>query len=469
MRRQLLFPALCVLILLAAAGVAAFAHLEPSKSWTNEAGGAPSVSAAGQSPEVQQARRAAGEAASQSSLLTSGTTQLQDGARALEGGTAKLAEGTNDAAEGSQKLADGLTQLQAGVGQLGAGATQLADGVDAATAPLIGAGAVSGQLVGKLDRTIAALEGNPDPEVAKVREDLRALRDQANALPTDANATAELERVRSGARELANQLNAPGYAFHDGIYSAHKGAHDLAAGLDDLSTGAADAHAGSTQLREGSERVNTMAQETNDRVGAVNRALPAPAWGAANTVRALPPQVALLVATLAGLIGIAGGYLLLSAAGAQRRLLTLAVASALGAVTGLVCLFVFASGMPAAAAALSGAVLFLTTASSAGLTTLAVRLGGPTLGAVMVLLGALVQLGFVGWVWRAAATSQLPEWSWIAAATSPLNWATAALAALGNAGNSHLTWIALAVLAGLAAVTAVFVARRSPLTVDRKH
>lgn len=477
-RRQSLLAGLIVLVLALAALAGGVLSLDPAKAWSDSSGdgqstGAPTTQAPGGigAAELVDARRAGGEAASQAGLLTSGTAELVDGTVQLEEGTGELIAGVDEAAGGAQELANGMTELQAGVGQLGAGATEIANGVDVATEPVIGLAAVVGQITAAMDRTIADLEGIDDPAVAEARESLIGLRAQADNVPINEQTVGQLEELRDGARELSNQLAVPGFPFHDGVYTATQGAQDLSYGLSQLGDGANQATEGVAELRSGAEQIDGLATQTDEKIDQINRAIPTPAWGdeagagsgdgeaaGEQTGSVLSPQLALLVAALVMLAGMAIAFAAMLLP--QRRWLIVAAGTIGATVTGMVALFVLATGLSVAAAWLSGGVLALGTLAAAGVTRVLLGLFGPMWGTLTAGILGVVQLGVVGWVWRVAATAEVSTVLRILADITPIHWATTSLTALGNDAIGTSLWVGVAVLAALAVVGVVSVAFR---------
>lgn len=463
-----LLAGLIVLVAVAAAVLGATLKLDPADAWTSsdeQVTGAPAAQAPGGlgAEDLVAARRAAGEAASQAGLLTTGTSDLLVGTRELDDGAGQLTTGIDSAATGAQSLSGGMTQLQAGVGQLGQGATQVADGVQSATEPLLGMGAVRGQILESMNRTIQALEGNPDPEVVRARNDLISVRDQAQNIPLDEGSLAKVTELRDGARELSNQLAVPGYAFHDGVFTATQAARDLSDGLAELNAGAGQADEAIGSLHEGAEKIDTLAVNTDAKIDEINRAMPAPAWGAApvdgqqETRSVLPPQTALLIAALAMLAGLAvgvGAWLL-----PQRRWLILGAGTLGSVLAGTVALLVLGAGLGAGAVAGSAGLLVLATLASAAAAYILTALVGPLWGSVIAAVLGIAQLGLVGWVWRIAATSEVAMWLRVLADLSPLHWATTSLTALGNAGSATSLWSGVALLAVLSVIGAVALGR----------
>lgn len=458
-RLAALLTGLIVLTTVLAAVAGALLGLEPARAWTADEGhvvAAPTAQAPGGigATELVAARRAAGEAASQAGLLTTGTADLAAGTKELSDGTSQLLTGIDAAAEGAHSLSGGMAELQAGVGQLGSGATQVANGVESATAPLVGMGAVRGQIVGSIDRAVAALEGATDPDLVKAREDLLSVRAQAVNIPLDENALADVTALRDGARELANQLAVPGYAFHDGVFTATQGAKDLAAGLTELDAGSNTAGEAIDSLAGGAQQIDTLAINTDAKIDEINRAIPAPAWGVASeekpSQRVLAPQIALLIAALVMLVGSA------SAVGASllpRRRWLIVGAGTLGAVlSGVVALLVFGGGFGVATVVGAAGLFALSALASAGITAVVLVVAGPAWGSVIAGTAGIVQLAIAGVVWRVAASSEVTAGLKILADLLPLHWATTSLTAVGNDGSPVSLWVGAAVLGALAVI-----------------
>ncbi|WKD62215.1 hypothetical protein CCICO_11105 [Corynebacterium ciconiae DSM 44920] len=450
------FLAVLVIVVpvLAATVAAAVLRMEPADAWSTkeDPSGAPAAaSPAGYSDaDLLAARRAASSAGTQSGFLSSGVKELSDGSRRLAEGTTQLHDGISQAHTGSGELADGLVQLQAGVGQMGPGAQELADGIEQVTGALVGVEASRGQLLAAVDQIDKELERSVDPRSQQLREQLQEYRPQLENLTITEEQKAQLTRMREGSRELANQLNTPGFAFHDGIFQATKGAKDLHQGLGQLDEGSAQAKDGAAALADGSARVEKMAEENKTSITGIQRALPAraaqPDPAAENPEprgNALPPLYALLVAALAMGLGAAAGLRrmrlsqqLLAAAG-----ITLCAAVALAVVGSL------------SAAALAGAVVLLLLSTVAGIAIAQVgqlllpqRIAAWAVGAFF-----LVQLGVVGVVWDQATTTTVGLGARIGAGLMPLHYATAGVSAVGNSAPAAMVGGSAVVLALLAA------------------
>lgn len=439
---------LLLIPLIIGAAVAAATHLDPASAWSSaeEPAAAP---AAAPSQELIDARRAAGEAGAQAGFLAAGTGELAEGVAEMQTGAEALPGQFNEAVTGAQALHQGLVELQAGVGQLGTGAGEVADGVGGAVDQVIGLGALQGQLLEAIDRTVGELDGNGDPDAVEAREQLLGLRGQVEMIQLDGPVAEQLRALKDGSREIANQLGVPGYAFHDGVYSATRGAQDLSYGLTQAQGGVGEAVSGVEALGEGAQRIDDMATRTQDRITAVQRALPAtaPTLAADSTEVAdmsLSPLFALLIAALA-LVG--GGF-----AGASRRRVLIA-AAALGLTgAGVLLLWLFGTGLSANALSLSAVVLFLGVLAAAVSTRVLLRLFGPVGGGAAAGVLGLVQLGVVGWVWKTLTTTDVSAGWLIAANLSPLSWATAGLTSAGNDGATTVLWLSAAVLGAVAII-----------------
>ena len=443
-----LLSLLLLVPLIAGAAFAAGRDWRPADAWTADA--APQASA-----DLVGARRAVGEASSQAGLLTTGAGQLSAGAAKLADAAPRLADGTKQAGDGSQQLYDALVELQAGTGQLGDGATKVADGVGTAVDNIVGVNAVRGQIVAAIDGTLKDLAGDNSAEAQNMKKQLEDLKAQANNFQLDDSLVSQLNEVKDGSRELANQLAVSGYAYHDGIYQVTEGAKELNAGLGTLDQGVGEAVQGASDLSAGAEKVHTMAQSNQTKLGQIQQALPAAA--AASDAedapgRSLSPVVATLLAALVALGGVA--------VGARREWGIGGVAAgALGlTVAGLVGLFVLATGLTPADAALASLAFLLTACAFVALTRLHVRVFGPGWGLGLAAAGGIVQLGAVGWVWKnAAADADLTAAARAAVNLVPLNWSTTALTAVGNGVVGAVAWVSLAVLGVLAVLGIVLI------------
>ncbi|GAB2502586.1 hypothetical protein CATRI_01140 [Corynebacterium atrinae] len=455
--RSWLVALLVALPLIIGTAVAALTGLDPAKSWNSdtEPAGAPVASSpTGIDPsQLVDARRAAGEAGSQAGFLVAGTGELVEGTGKMREGTAGVEDKFGAAVTGSQQLSQGMVELQAGMGQLGPGAIQVADGVGMAVDQVVGFGAFRGQLLTGIDQMLSKMEGSRDPEVIAARDQLLSLRSQAEVFELDEATSAQLSQLKSGSREIANQLGVPGYAFHDGIYSATKGSQELAAGLSQAQGGIDEALEGVDALAEGAVKIDNMAGQTQDRIGAIQRTLPvvqaAPTTGdaASESTRTLTPTYAMLIASLVLLGGAAAG----AVAGLTRhRWAFLGAATAVFTALGVILLAILSTGLTFIAGALAAVVLALGVLTSAGLTHLMIRLLGPFTGSITAAVLGLAQIGLVGWVWKTASSAEVaPVWQ-ILANLTPINWATSGLTALGNGGSQQALWLSLGVLVGTA-------------------
>ena len=465
--RGAILAILLVLPLIAGALFVAGDGMDPARTWSadDEATGAPADSQAILPADLVDARRAAGEAGAQASLLTTGTEELADGAAELREGVTPLQEGVSEAAGGAGELSQGMVEIQAGVGQLGVGATEIADAVGGAVDGVVSLDAIRGQIIGAVDRTVAELEGNDDPNAVELREELLGLNEQLTLVDIAPDLADQLIELRDGSREIANQLTTPGFAFHDGVYAATQGAADLNAGLGEIDAGMAQAVDGITQLDDGATQIDTMATNAHNRVDSVNRSLPAVAPVAEAAVeegptQSLSPVVAMLIAALVMLAGAAialAAHLL-----PARRWLIVLGGTAATLVAGIVALLVLATGLSAASVWLSALALAVGALAAVGLTSAGIKLFGVIGGVGVTAVLGVLQLGVVGWVWKTATATQVADWLQVVAALLPLHWATTALSAAGNVGASGPLWLGVGVLAVVAAVGLVIVGTGRP-------
>ncbi|QPK83387.1 hypothetical protein G7Y29_00725 [Corynebacterium qintianiae] len=445
---------LLVALLVLIAGV--FLPMAPASTWSSgeSATGAPTVTPG---PDgLVDARRAAGEAAAQASLLTTGTGQLKDGVVQLDEGSAQLIDGISAANSGAQELSTGMVQLQAGTGQLASGATQVADAVGGVVDQVVGFEVVRGQVISTIDSTLEKLKDSREPDVVAAREALQGLREQARTAELPADVVSQLNELKNGSREVANQLSVPGFAYHDGVYSATNGAAELASGLGELDGGAGQAKDGIAQLREGSEKLDGMATQTSDTIDTVRRAIPAPAPVAAASgtadedapASALAPLAAMLIAALITV----GGFGMAGAAGYARRNRWWIVAAGTGLLTvsGLVLVMVLGISLPPAAVLISALALAVASLASAGLTWMLMSTFGNAAGLGAGAALSVLQIGLVGWVWKSAAAGAVSDIVAASSGAAPMHWLTTALSAAGNGGSVAAMWTGV----GLSAVVA---------------
>lgn len=464
--------------------VAAFTPMNPASTWAtgDDTSGAPAAYAG--PDQLVDARRAAGDASAEAGFLTQGTKQLKEGTDQLKDGSGELAEAVRSASDGADKLSKGMVEIQAGTGQLADGATRVADSVGGAVDQVVGFEAVRGQILGALDDTIKATENNRDPQVTDLRNQLTDLRGQVETaeLPDDMNT--QLTELRDGSRELANQLSTPGYAYHDGIYSATNGASELSKGLSEMNGKVKEATDGVNQLADGGKKVDEMANTNKDNIGAVQRALPAPVpvAGASGTTAgtaagadeqaapapasALAPLAAMLVSALAILGGVVTALAAYAGSRARARWLILGLGTAFSAAAGLILVAILGTNLSAAALAIAGSALVLGTLASAGLTWILRSAFGTIGGGGAAGVLALLQVGVVGWVWSTAATGEV-SLLWSAASQAlPMHWSTAAISAAGNGGSATAMWTGIGLSALLAVLGLVAMRASRPAVVS---
>ncbi|WP_018297944.1 hypothetical protein [Corynebacterium lubricantis] len=441
--------------------VGAFLPMSPATTWSSgeQVTGAPAATPGPDS--LIDARRATGEAGAQTGFLTQGTTQLKDGSVALRDGLDELAGGADTAQQGAQELSNGMNALSGGLAELGSGANQVADGVGTAVNAVVGFEAIKGQVIGAIDRAVADTEGVQDPEVQAARQSLTDLRGQVEVAQLPEDIVTQLNQLRDGSRELANQLATPGYPFFDGMYQATTGSTELANGLAQLRDGVTTARDGSQELADGATQVDTIATNTGDKIDTVRRAIPGPtpqAAGAAETTAAaeeeeavtsaLSPLVAMLIAALMVLGGLALALAAYAAPGSRWSIA--GFGAAFLTVIGLILVMVLGAGLTPVAMLLFAAALFTAVAAATGVTWLVLNVFGPRIGAGIAAAFAAIQVGVVGWVWKTASVGTVAAaWEHVAA-FMPLHWTTTVVSAAGNHGNQQAMWIALALSVVLA-------------------
>ena len=406
--------------------------IDPADTWSDSTAraGAPTIV---DDSVLVDARRATGEASSQAGLLTGGTKQLVDGVGKITGGTDDISTALTNGKEGTQKLSDGMTQLQAATGQMGQGATKVADGVETAVNQVTGFEAVRGQIVVAIDGYLERIKDAQDPDTVKLREDLGTLRQQATTFTLDDTTKSQLEEMKTGSREIAQQLSEPGQAYHDGIYTATKGAQDLNAGLGKATTDLETALKSVDDLRTGSARIDTMAKNTQAKIGEIQRALPTAQSHTDTDTRTLAPMYAVLIAA-----GVLFGATIRGSGRIHTKatLLTVVVTLVGLAVTAsLLCLMV-GFGLGAGQVAGITAITLLLGMISILTGSLMVRIFGGMWGQIAALMTALAQVGIVGWAWNLAATTAIPTGWLLATSLMPLHYATSGLVAFGNSGGS---------------------------------
>lgn len=504
--RRTLLSLLLILPLIAGAAYLGWAGIGPSAAWT--ADGAEEGRAPGPVPgidvaQVQDARRAIGEANTQAGFLKAGMGGATEGIRELKDGGTELVGGTGEIRRGASELATGMNELQAGTGRLGGGAKEIADG----------AGAIADS-VGLVNVAIGQVEASIGPAKESLRAagdgdgvaNLEALERQLGAIDFDAIA-GQAERFRTGANDLSYQLNTPGAPYRDGIYNATAGANQLRAATGDLDEGAKKLDGGLKELDEGAGRLDGMAKTTADKIGDAQRAMPVPtadqlsaagsaggagtgdgaggeagaedgagdaASGAAGNAT-LAPTLAFMVSALVMLAAsalwlIAGprrGGRGVDSTDADRSWWSRALpggafAGALAGIVaiGVVVLFIMADGLDLLRGATSVIVLALAALAATALARAVLAVFGGPWGRFVILAGMLVQVGVIGWVWRSAASAatggaELATAWGVVAALLPLHHPTAALTALGNDGSTVMWGTSAGVLLALVFIGAL--------------
>lgn len=437
---------LLALLLLIPLAVGTFFATDLASTWSKEEEGAPVPMVSG--ADLVPARRAAGEASTQADFVKRGTQELLDGSTKLSDGMGELSSGASTASSAATQLSQGMTQLQAGTAQLADGATRVADGVEEAVGYVNQIGIVQQQLLTMIDETDADLAKNPLPDAKQARARLAEVRPQVENFEFDATVVDQLAALRSGSREVANQLGQNGAQYHDGIYTATQGAQQLAQGLGQLEGGVSEAKQGADDLKAGAERVDGMAQKSTDSIKGTARAIPVlPVVNEEENEKPdtfLPPLYSFLVSLV----------VLLAAAfvGLTRLPLWWKVGSNV-AIVGLGLILVWLLGTAVSPLALGGIALVLALTAAVGTltATLLTRYFGQV-GYGIVLAGTLFQAGITGWVWESLTSGGAARWAQALAGIMPLNYPTAAITALGNGGNQVLLWTGIGVLVALAGI-----------------
>lgn len=511
--RRTFLSLLLILPLIVGAAYVAGSGMGLSSAWI--ADGAEEGHAPGPVPgidvaQVQEARRALGEANTQAGFLNAGMGRATEGIGELKDGGTELVEGTGAIREGAADLSSGLNELQVATGQLGGGASDIAGGAGAIAD---GIGLVN-VAIGQVEATIG-----PAKESARAAgdqtavENLEALERQLGAVDFDALA-GEAERFRRGADELSYQLNTPGAPYRDGIFNAAAGAGELRTATEELDEGAKKIDGGLKELNDGAPRLDGMAQTVADKVSEANRAMPVPTGeqlAAAGLIdgegdeaganATLAPTLAFLVSALVMLAASAlwliatpgrggrggrdggdrdgrdgrGGGDAASRGVWSRVLPGGAFAGALAGIVaiGTLVLFIMADGLDLLRGTTSVIVLALAALAATALARAVLAVFGASWGRFVIVVGMLVQVGVIGWVWRTAAsaatggTEMATAWG-VVAALLPLHHPTAALTALGNDGSTLMWGTSAGVLLALVVIGALidrFGAGRRPATV----
>lgn len=501
--RRAFLSLLLILPLIVGAAYVAGSGMGLSSAWI--ADGAEEGHAPGPVPgidvaQVQEARRAIGEANTQAGFLDAGMGRATEGIGELKDGGTELVKGTGAIREGASDLSSGLNELQVATGRLGGGASDIAGGAGAIAD---GIGLVN-VAIGQVEATIG-----PAKESARAAgdqtavENLEALERQLGAVDFDALA-GEAERFRRGADELSYQLNTPGAPYRDGIFSAAAGADELRTATEELDEGAKKIDGGLKELNDGAPRLDEMAQTVADKVSEANRAMPVPTGeqlAAAGLIdgegdeaganATLAPTLAFLVSALVMLAASAlwliatpgrsgrdgrggrdggdrdgrddrGGGDAASRGVWSRVLPGGAFAGALAGIVaiGALVLFIMADGLDLLRGATSVIVLALAALAATALARAVLAVFGASWGRFVIVVGMLVQVGVIGWVWRTAAsaatggTEMATAWG-VVAALLPLHHPTAALTALGNDGSTLMWGSSAGVLLALVVIGAL--------------
>lgn len=196
-----------------------------------ESGASPAAGGGPDRPSTDQLARARADldtAASTLAFLKAGAAQAGPGSRTL-------ADGLGEARKGSEQLRDGSARLRDATGQLAAGAGQVSGGVNRLVDAVTGVAAFQGQAATLIDDALAGLTGD-EPETVNARERLEQLRATLRERGLDQSTLDDMQRLRSGAAQVAAEL-APGGRYRDGVTRLADGNAQLADGLRQLDEG----------------------------------------------------------------------------------------------------------------------------------------------------------------------------------------------------------------------------------------
>ena len=432
-----------------------------ASTWTGpeEPEGAPSAQIdATTAQALTEARRAAGEAAAQAGFLDTGVQELKGGIGQLSSRSGEIIDGAAQLHDGAEQLNQGLIQLQAGTGQLGNGATQVADGVAQAVEQVQAVAVIQSQVLGAMDQADKELARSQDPDIVNLRGQLKELRTQAEQFGIDGELADKLDQLRSGSREVANQLAVPGYGYHDGIYKAAQGAKQLSEATGELDSVAKQATDGIGQLDQGATKIADMSAKNLDAVAGVQRALPRTSATPATSTSgnnsddaapaergSLPPLYAVLIAA-ATLLGAT-----LTRINAKKDWWQVLAISTTATVT-----YAILAGTVTAAGVIQAWVLLTVAAYgvTAG-TQWARRALGPAVGMPLIFATVAAQIGVVTWAWKQSTAVELSRGWEIVNALMPVNYPALGLSTLGNDGPVAPMLLSLAVVGVLAVCTVV--------------
>lgn len=197
-------------------------------------------------------------AADGSAQLHGGTTQLTDGLDQLAAGfttqfmpgLSAATQGSGQIAVGAQGLSTGLVGLRGGTDQLGDGARKIADGLDQ-----LAQAANVDSTAALLDSAEARLPADP------ALDSLRTGLDQIGALLKG------VTDLRTGTRQLADQLTDPQAGYRNGLDQLVDGSAKLASGTADLSTGMDQLRSGGVTLGAGAQQLSTASHQIDDGAG----------------------------------------------------------------------------------------------------------------------------------------------------------------------------------------------------------
>ncbi|CAM2944775.1 hypothetical protein RHDE110596_08255 [Prescottella defluvii] len=245
---------------------------------TDSGEGTPAVAAADEAgaPDdpLARTRTSLQQAGMPLSFLSGGVDQLADGGRQLDDGANQLSDGLGQARAGADQLADGLAQLNGGVAQLGDGAGQVSGGVDEVVDRLGSLGGVQQDVTNSLRQVADSLALSPDPVTRGAATRVADLVGQLDTQGLGPDTLAQLQALKSGARQLSFELGDPSAQFVSGMGQVRDGALQLSEGLGLLDDGGRQLVDGTGQLVDGTGPITNIVGSLSTSVGNASEALP---------------------------------------------------------------------------------------------------------------------------------------------------------------------------------------------------
>lgn len=207
-------------------------------------------------------------------LLSGGLAKLTDGGKQLDDGAHQLSDGLHQAKDGSGELADGMTQLREGVWALGDGSTKVSGGVDKVVDSLTGLGAVQGQVDLIIQQSIETLATSTDPAAKGAIDQLTTVQTMMRTQGLGGDVMNQLQELKTGARTLAYQLSDPKSEFVDGVVRATEGSAALRDGIVKLDDGGNRLVDGTGQLVDGTGPMAGVISGVQSDIASASASLP---------------------------------------------------------------------------------------------------------------------------------------------------------------------------------------------------